>query len=134
MGYISIPKDLGTVKSKIAFGLSSRQLVCFGAAAAVGLSSYLITRTRLGNDVSALIMILLVLPFLLFALYEKNGQPLEEIAANILMLRFGFPRNRPYITNNLYKYIQNCVEREGKPIEKNKGKNCKSVAKSRQAL
>ncbi|MCD8122852.1 MAG: PrgI family protein, partial [Clostridiales bacterium] len=30
--YVSVPRDLTRVKSKILFNLTKRQLVCFGAA------------------------------------------------------------------------------------------------------
>ena len=31
MAYVTVPKDLTHVKSKVLFGLTKRQLVCFGA-------------------------------------------------------------------------------------------------------
>ena len=34
--YISVPRDLANVKTKVAFNLTKRQLICFGAAALVG--------------------------------------------------------------------------------------------------
>ena len=36
MAYVSIPQDLNKVKIKVLFGLTKRQLICFGAAALVG--------------------------------------------------------------------------------------------------
>lgn len=30
MAYVSIPKDLNTVKTKVLFNLTKRQLICFG--------------------------------------------------------------------------------------------------------
>jgi len=30
MAYVTVPKDLTHVKSKVLFGLTKRQLVCFG--------------------------------------------------------------------------------------------------------
>ena len=35
MAYVTIPKDLTKVKSKVLFGLTRRQLICFGAAVLV---------------------------------------------------------------------------------------------------
>ena len=32
MAYVTVPKDLTHVKSKVLFGLTKRQLVCFGGA------------------------------------------------------------------------------------------------------
>lgn len=36
MAYVSIPKDLNTVKTKVLFNLTKRQLICFGCGAAIG--------------------------------------------------------------------------------------------------
>ena len=37
MAYVSVPKDLTQVKSKVLFGMTKRQIVCFGAALLMGL-------------------------------------------------------------------------------------------------
>ena len=34
MAYVTVPKDLTKVKSKVVFGLTKRQLICFGGALA----------------------------------------------------------------------------------------------------
>ena len=36
MAYVTVPKDLTHVKSKVLFGLTKRQLVCFGGALLTG--------------------------------------------------------------------------------------------------
>ena len=41
MAYVTVPKDLTKVKSKVMFGLTKRQLVCFGAAALIGGAAFL---------------------------------------------------------------------------------------------
>ena len=41
MAYVPVPKDLSKIKTKLAFNLTKRQLVCFSGAAAVGLPAYL---------------------------------------------------------------------------------------------
>ena len=33
MAYVTVPKDLSKIKNKVLFGLTKRQLVCFGSAA-----------------------------------------------------------------------------------------------------
>ena len=35
MPYVQVPKDLTKVKTKVAFNLTKRQLICFSAAIAV---------------------------------------------------------------------------------------------------
>lgn len=41
MAYVSVPKDLTKVKSKVVMNLTKRQLVCFGSGAAVGVPLFL---------------------------------------------------------------------------------------------
>ena len=40
MPYVNLPNDLSKIKTKMAFNLTKRQLVCFGSAGAVGTVSY----------------------------------------------------------------------------------------------
>ena len=44
MPYVNVPNDLSKIKTKLAFNLTKRQLVCFGIAATVGIPSYLLAR------------------------------------------------------------------------------------------
>ena len=50
MPYVPVPKDLTEVKTKVAFNLTKRQLICFGGAAAVGVPAYFLTRGIFGNN------------------------------------------------------------------------------------
>jgi len=45
MAFVPVPKDLSRVKSKVAFNLTKRQIICFAAAAAVGIPMYFLTNT-----------------------------------------------------------------------------------------
>ena len=105
MAFVPVPKDLAKVKTKVAFNLTKRQIICFSLAAAVGVPTYLLTRGAVGNDAAVLIMIGLMLPFFFLAMYEKDGQPAEKIARNIIRARL-WPGVRPYKTENLYQYLQ----------------------------
>ena len=40
MAYVSVPKDLEKIKSKVVLNLTARQIICFAIAAAVGLPFY----------------------------------------------------------------------------------------------
>ena len=73
MAYVTIPKDLTKVKSKVLFGLTRRQLICFGAAVLVGVPLFFLLKNRVASSAATLCMILVMLPFFLFAMYEKNG-------------------------------------------------------------
>ena len=106
MAYVTVPKDLNRVKTKVALNLTRRQLICFSAAGLVGIPLYLLTRNALGNDLAALLMVMVMLPLFAFALYEKDGMPLEAFIENYIRVRFLNPRIRPYQTENFYRLIQ----------------------------
>ena len=78
MAYVPVPKDLSKIKTKLAFNLTKRQLVCFSSAAAVGLPAYLFSRGSIGNSAAMFLMIGLMLPFFFLAMYERDGLPLEK--------------------------------------------------------
>ena len=105
MPYVNIPNDLNKIKTKLAFNLSKRQLVCFGSAAAVGVPTYLFTRSAIGNSVAMLVMVALMLPFFFLALYERDGLPAEKVARNIIRALFIRPGPRPYRTKNFYAIL-----------------------------
>ena len=71
MAYVPVPKDLSKIKTKLAFNLTKRQLVCFSSAAAVGLPAYLFSRGSIGNSAAMFLMIGLMLPFFFLAMYER---------------------------------------------------------------
>lgn len=75
MAYVSIPNDLSKIKTKLAFNLTSRQLVCFGCGAAVGIPAFLLTRSAIGNSGAMFLMLAVMLPAFFMAMYEKDGQP-----------------------------------------------------------
>jgi len=105
MAYVNVPNDLSRIKTRIAFNLTKRQLLCFGCAAAIGIPTYLFTRTAIGNTGAMLLMIALMLPFFFFAMYERDGLPAEKVARNIINTLFIRPRTRPYKTENMYAIL-----------------------------
>ena len=113
MAYVQVPKDLSKVKTKVLFSLTRRQLLCFTLAGIVGIPFYLLTKGILGTTLSAMIMILIILPFFLLAMYEKDGRPLEKVIWDIIQARIIRPGIRVYRTENLYRWIQDQIyERE----------------------
>ena len=100
MAYVNVPNDLSKIKTKMAFNLTKRQLICFGLAAVIGIPAYLFTRSAIGNMLAMLLMIALMLPFFFFAMYERDGLPFEKVLRNIARATFLWPRTRPYKTNN----------------------------------
>ncbi len=118
MAYVSVPNDLTKVKSKLAFNLTKRQLICFGTAAFIGIPTYLFTRSVIGNTGAMLLMIALMLPCFFFAMYERDGLPFEKVLRNIVCSRILWLRTRPYKTENFYVYLN--TRKEDAQIEKQK--------------
>ena len=122
MAYVPIPKDLSNVKTKVMLNLTKRQLICFSAALAVGLPPFFILKDYIGTSPAVLVMMLLMFPLFMFAMYEKHGQPLEVILKNYVAVRFLNPKQRPYQTDNFYPLLerQYQLDMEVKQIVKNR--------------
>ncbi|MEY8232449.1 PrgI family protein [Oscillospiraceae bacterium 50-16] len=106
MAYVPVPKDLTRVKTKVMFNLTKRQLICFGAGVLIGAPLFFLLLRPLGSSTAAMCMMLVMLPFFLLGVYEKNGQPLEKVAGNIIRASILRPRQRPYRTNNFYALLE----------------------------
>jgi len=124
MAYVSIPKDLTVVKSKFIFGLTKRQTLCFGAAAAMGLPLFFLLRGAVQTSAAAFLMIVVMLPWFLFAMYEKHGMPLEKFLRCIISVKLTRPKIRTYQTNNLYAVTERQIQlyKEVQRIVSNKTK------------
>lgn len=121
MAYVTVPKDLTKVKKKVAFNLTKRQIICIGIAAAIGFPFYFLTRGSLGTSNAALGMVLLMVPAFFFAMYEKDGMPLEQVLKNIITVKFRKPAIRRYETENLFEMKP--VQRPVNPKNKGGGKH-----------
>ena len=120
MAYVPVPKDLSKVKTKVAFNLTKRQIVCFAAALILGLPLFFLLKDSAGTSLATLVMIVIMLPCFLMAMYEKHGQPLEVVAKNIILTKFVRPKERPYQTENFYAVLekQRKLEKEVSAIVK----------------
>lgn len=131
MAYVPVPNDLNRIKTKLAFNLTKRQLICFSIAGGIGIPVYLLTRTHIGNTTAMLLMIGLMMPCFLFAMFEKDSLPFEKVLGNIIRTRFLLPRVRPYKTENFYAYLS---RKEDKPIADNqRGKKAGRKKKASRA-
>ncbi len=117
MAFVSVPKDLTKIKNKVVLNLTKRQLVCLVAAAAVGLPFYFLTKNYIGTSNAATGMVLLMLPAFLFAMYEKDGMPLEKVLFNIINVKLKKPAVRRYEIKNIYEM----EERKTVPKQKKGG-------------
>ena len=125
MAFVSVPKDLTKVKNKVVLNLTKRQLICLSAAAAIGLPFYFLTRDYIGTSNAATGMVLLMLPAFLFAMYEKDGLPLEKVLWNIISVKFLKPAVRRYEVENLYELPEGSAALKGKKGGNRNGKKKK---------
>ncbi|MBP3279365.1 MAG: PrgI family protein [Butyrivibrio sp.] len=116
--YISVPRDLTKVKSKILFNLTKRQLICFFVAALIGVPSFFLIKNVAEVNVAVMAMMIIMMPIFFFAMYEKNGRPLEVYLGHFIEAVFIRPKKRPYKTDNYYAALmrQGTVEKEVEKI------------------
>ncbi|WIV13775.1 MULTISPECIES: PrgI family protein [Eubacteriales] len=124
MAYVPVPKDLSRIKTKVALNLTKRQIICFSAALLIGLPLFFLLKDSTGTSFAAFVMIVVMLPCFLIAMYEKHGQPLEVVAKNIIQTKFIRPKERPYQTENFYAVLerQRKLEKEVSAIVNGKNK------------
>ena len=134
MAYVPVPKDLSKVKTKVAFNLTKRQIVCFAAALILGLPLFFLLKDSAGTSLATLVMIVIMLPCFLMAMYEKHGQPLEVVAKNIIQTKFVRPKERPYQTENFYAVLekQRKLEKEVSAIVKGTNQSKRTGKKPRK--
>ena len=106
MIYVTVHKDLANIKTKVLFGLTRRQIICFGAAALIGVPLFFLLRDTVSSSSATIWMVLAMLPFFLFAMYERNGQPLEVFLKHMVQTIFVRPKIRTYQTTNIYAEVE----------------------------
>ena len=136
--FISVPRDLSKVKTKVFMNLTKRQLICFGAGALIGVPLFFVLKSTGNISFAAMGMIVVMMPMFFLAMYEKDGQPLEVVAKHFYDSRFKRPKVRPYKTNNYYAAVmrQYQAEKEVERIvcnrEKDPGSHSQAVRKEKE--
>ena len=103
--YISVPRDLSKVKTKVFFNLTKRQLLCFGGAALIGVPAFFLLKSTGNLSMAMMGMIVIMMPMFFLAMYEKDGQPLEVVLKHFIDAKFKRPKVRPYRTGNYYALL-----------------------------
>lgn len=104
MAYVPIPKDLSAVKTKFAFNMTGRQLIMIGIGGALGFLNFTLTRGFIGQTAAMFLLMVTVIPFFFFGIYEKNGKNLEQIIA----MQIDYAKSekvRVYKSKNMYHYL-----------------------------
>lgn len=130
MAFVQVPKDLTRVKTKIAFNLTKRQIICFSIGAVIGIPTYLAMRKNVGNDVALLTMIVLMMPFFFAAIFEKDGIPFEKYFKYVIRQKYIYPKIRVYKMENFYSFL-NSTEKE---LEEGNGERKSTSKKTRKEI
>lgn len=110
--YISVPRDLTKVKSKVIFNLTKRQIGCFSVAALIGVPTFFLIKSMAPINVAVMSMMVIMMPIFFFAIYEKNGRPLEVYLGHFIEAVFVRPKKRPYRTDNYYSALERTARAE----------------------
>ena len=73
---------------------------------ALGLPLFFLTKSHIGTSAAAILMVMIMVPFLLLAMFERNGRPFEKIARDMINVLFRRPKQRPYRTRNFYSMLE----------------------------
>ena len=134
MAYVSVPKDMAEVKTRLIMNLTKRQVICFGAAAAIGTPLFLTFRDVIGNTGAMTLMIAAVIPAFFFAIYNKDGViPAERYLLLILRQKFFFPKIRVYQTQNMYAFIENNAGSTSNPSGSSNSRNSSNANNQNKA-
>ena len=97
------------IRSKL-FSISFR-------AALIGVPSFFLIKSVATVNVAVMGMVVIMMPIFFFAMYEKNGRPLEVYLGHFIEAIFIRPKKRPYKTDNYYAALMRQAAAE-KEVEK----------------
>ena len=103
---VDVPRNLSAIKTKVAFNLTKRQLICFSAAGAVGIPLYLFTKPHIGTEAAAMIMMAVTLPLFFLAMFERDGFPAEKYLGLVMRQKFLAPGIRRYKSEGIYRKME----------------------------
>ena len=87
-----------------------------------------LAKDALGVSPSVLLMMLLMLPFFLLAMFERHGQPLEVLIRHFIQARFVRPRIRVWQNDNFYQTIERSIRNQQEVQKILRGKQRKNQA------
>ncbi|MFE6139496.1 PrgI family protein [Bacillus sp. NPDC057893] len=90
---VSIPKELKTIKSKLFFGLTKRQLIGFSIALAIGLPVFFLLKS-FSLDVALYGLFFTACPAIFATLFTKDGMPAETWIKLYLEYKYLNPQKR----------------------------------------
>ena len=130
---VAVPKNLSGIKNKVSLNLTKRQIICFSGAALTGVPCYFLLKDVIGVQAASLLMVAIMVPFFIFAMYTRDGFPAEKILYFMIRQKILVPGIRPYKSENLYRQLdeKEKIREEVRYLEeKAKGSTKKSKKKA----
>ncbi|PET99704.1 PrgI family protein [Bacillus cereus] len=90
---VSIPKELKSIKSKLFFGLTKRQLIGFSIALAMGLPVFFMLKS-FSLDVALYGLFFTACPMIFGTIFTKDGMPAETWIKLYLEFKYLNPQKR----------------------------------------
>lgn len=113
MAYVPIPTDLKSVKTKVAFNLTARQLLYFSIALILGAPIFWLSNRYFNNSTAALFISMIVAaPLVFFGMFEKDGLTGEKYIKQVLNVKYKKPLRRYYKNTNYYVFLQKVIHKE----------------------
>ena len=134
MAFVSVPKDLNKVKTKVALNLTKRQLISFSIGGIIGIPVYWHLRKPFGNDIAVFLMMGCILPFFFAAIFEKDGIVFEKYIGYVIKQKFIYPKVRLYKTENFYEYLNSKDESMVLKSEKQKTKKSRKTVSKKSKI
>ena len=125
MAYVPIPTDLKSVKTKVAFNLTARQLLYFSIALFLGAPIFWLSNRYFDNSTVALLISMIVAaPLVFIGMFEKDGLTGEKYIRQVLNVKYKKPLRRYYKNTNYYVFLQKVIHKENE-IDKSYKQNKK---------
>jgi hypothetical protein len=121
---VSIPKELKTIKSKVVFGLTKRQLIGFSIALAIGLPVFFLLKS-FSVDVALYGLFFTACPAIFATIFTKDGMPAETWIKLYLEYKYLNPQKRYFKVSK--RNVKIAAERN-MMNEKRKVRKTKSVS------
>ncbi|MGH0943892.1 PrgI family protein [Bacillus mycoides] len=121
---VSIPKDLKTIKSKLFFGLTKRQLIGFSIALAIGLPVFFLLKSY-SVDIALYGLFFTACPAIFATIFTKDGMPAETWVKLYLEYKYLNPQKRYFKVSK--RNVKVAAERN-MMNEKRKVRKTKSVS------
>ncbi|MFS0891038.1 PrgI family protein [Peribacillus frigoritolerans] len=126
---VPIPKELKTIKSKLFFGLTKRQLIGFGIALCLGLPVFFMLKS-FSLDLAMYGLFLTAVPIIFGTIFIKDGMPTEAWLKVFIEYKYLNPQKRYFRVSKRNKEL--AEERNLIDVKKiRKTKSISSASKAR---